>query len=363
MHNYASSSNTFQPHHILVTGGAGFIGSNFVHYIAKHHTTVAVTVLDLLTYAGNMANLYDLPQDFANNRYAFIRGDIRDENIVDQLLDPHNPIKTAEGTTLPAIDAIVNFAAESHNDNAIEFSDPFISTNILGTHTLIKFAHKYNIRFHQVSTDEVYGDFPIGSVLKFDESSPYCPSSPYSASKAAGDLLVKAWCRTYGLRATISNSSNNYGPRQHIEKFIPRQITNIMCNMPAKLYGVGDSIRDWIHVEDNCDAIWHVLTRGTIGETYNIGANCEINNINILRILMQIMGVPETNITYVNPRIGEDRRYALDTTKIRTQLKWEPKHDNLKQELQETISWYDSHADLWKPIKAQVEQHYTELGH
>ena len=359
----STKCDIFTPFHILVTGGAGFIGSNFVHYVAKYHPEVAVTVLDSLTYAGNMANLYELPQDFVSSRYAFIRGDIRDANLVDQLLNPHTQHKTAAEKSMPAIDAIVNFAAESHNDNAIECSDPFVNTNILGTHVLINFARKYDIRFHQVSTDEVYGDLPIDSTCRFDETSPYRPSSPYSASKAAGDHLVRAWSRTYGLRATISCSGNNYGPRQHIEKFIPRQITNIMCDMPAKLYGKGDSIRNWIHVEDNCDAIWHVLTRGTICETYNIGTQCEMSNRDVLRMLLPMMGVPETNVVHVQPRPGEDRKYSLNSMKIRTQLEWEPQHTNFQQGLQETIAWYASHADLWRPIKAQVEHHYAALGH
>lgn len=359
----STERNAFTPFHILVTGGAGFIGSNFVHYIAKYHPEVAITVLDSLTYAGNIANLYGLPQNFANNQYAFIHGDIRDTNLVNQLLNPRTQYTTAAGISMPAIDAVVHFAAESHNDNAIEYSDPFLSTNILGTQVLLDAARKYNIRFHHVSTDEVFGDLPLDSPLSCNEESPYRPSSPYAASKAASDHLVRAWSRTYGLRATISCSGNNYGPRQHIEKFIPRQITNIMCNMPAKLYGNGDSVRDWIQVEDHCDAIWRILTRGTICETYLVGAQCEMSNRDVLRMLLPIMGVSETNVVHVQPRPGEDRKYSLNSTKIRTQLEWEPQHTHFQQGLQETIAWYASHADLWKPIKAQVEQHYAALGH
>ncbi|MDK7785712.1 dTDP-glucose 4,6-dehydratase [Bifidobacterium sp. UMB6791A] len=353
----------FCPSHILVTGGAGFIGSNFVHYIAKYHPDVAVSVLDSLTYAGNINNLRGLPGDFKNKRYAFIHGDVRDSNLVDQLLNPSSLHKTDSGNALPAIDAIVHFAAESHNDNAIEYFDPFMSTNIYGTYVLLNSARKYDIRFHHVSTDEVYGDFLLNSRERFNENSPYRPSSPYSASKAASDHLVRAWCRTYGLRATISNSGNNYGPRQHIEKFIPRQITNIICNMPVKLYGKGDSVRDWIYVEDNCDAIWQVLVRGTICETYIIGAQCEMNNISLLKMLLTIMGKTESCIMNVNERPGEDKRYALDASKIRTQLGWSAKHLDMRQNLQETIDWYAANVDLWEPIKNQVEQHYAASGH
>lgn len=363
MCNINAERNAFTPSHILVTGGAGFIGSNFVHYVAKNHPEVAITVLDSLTYAGNIANLRDLPQNFAKNKYAFIRGDIRDESLVDQLLNPQTSHKTCEGTQLPKIDTITHFAAESHNDNAIEFSEPFLSTNILGTQVLLNAARKYDIRFHHVSTDEVFGDLPLDSAESFNEESPYRPSSPYAVSKAASDHLVRAWCRTYGLRATISCSGNNYGPRQHIEKFIPRQITNIMCNMPAKLYSSGDSVRDWIHVEDHCDAIWRVLARGTLCETYVIGANCEISNHDILLILLPMLGASDANIEHVNPRPGEDKRYSLDATKIRTQLGWQPQHTDFQRSLQETIAWYEANADLWKAIKAQVEQHYADSGH
>lgn len=351
------------PSHILVTGGAGFIGSNFVHYIAKYHPDVAITVLDSLTYAGNLSNLYELPQEFFNNHYSFVKGDVRDADLVDQLLNPYAKHVTASGYSLPAIDVIVHFAAESHNDNAFECADPFISTNVCGTYVLLNAARKYNIRFHHISTDEVYGDLPLNSTMRFNEESPYNPTSPYAASKASSDHLVRAWCKTYGLRATISNCGNNYGPRQHIEKFIPRQITNIMCGLPAKLYGKGDSIRDWIHVEDHCDAIWRILTCGTIGETYVVGARCEISNIEMLRIILRIMGRPESDIERVKPRLCEDRKYALDATKIQTQLGWSPKHISINLGLKETIDWYSLHYNTWNNLKYAVEQHYAESGH
>ncbi|KXI17684.1 MULTISPECIES: dTDP-glucose 4,6-dehydratase [Gardnerella] len=351
------------PLHLLVTGGAGFIGSNFVHYVAEHYPSVAITVLDSLTYAGNIANLYELPTEFFNNKYSFIKGDVRDSDLVDSILNPFAQHKTATGLTLPAIDAIVHFASESHNDNAIECADPFITTNVYGTYVLLNAARKYNIRFHHISTDEVYGGLPIGSEMRFNEESPYNPSSPYAASKASSDHLVRAWYKTYGVRATISNCGNNYGPRQHIEKFIPRQITNIMSGIPAKLYGKGDSVREWIHVEDHCDAIWRVLTRGTIGETYVVGTQCELSNIDMLKIILRIMGVPESNIEYVNPRLGEDKRYALDSSKIRSQLEWEPKHSSINIGIQDTINWYASHFDMWNSYKNIVENHYAKSGH
>lgn len=279
-----------------------------------------VTVLDALTYAGNLANLADLPATFAQSHYRFVHGDITDAELVNRLCTADNQLSTnlsaGESTSsFPPIDTIVHFAAESHNDNAIENASPFLETNVYGTYVLLEAARKANLRFHHISTDEVYGDLPLASTEQFSETSPYNPSSPYAASKAASDHLVRAWHRTYGLATTISNCGNNYGPRQHIEKFIPRQITNLLCGLPAKLYGTGDSVRDWIHVEDHCDAIWQVVTRGTIGETYLIGAHCELSNREILRNLLALLGKTDADVMTVKPRLGEDRRYALDTQK------------------------------------------------
>lgn len=351
-------ANSCPMQHILVTGGAGFIGSNFVHYIANHHEHTYVTVLDALTYAGSLNNLYDLPPSFANNHYQFIHGDIRDQTLVNSLLDPKHTQHH-----VPPIDTIVHFAAESHNDHAIENANPFLDTNIYGTYVLLEAARKFDIRFHHISTDEVYGDLPLTSTHHFTEESPYRPSSPYSASKAASDHLVRAWHRTYGLRTTISNCGNNYGARQHIEKFIPRQITNLLCGLPAKLYGNGTSVRDWIHVDDHCDAIWRILTCGTIGETYLIGAHCELSNREILTMLLELLDCDERCVEYVAPRPGEDIRYSLNTSKIEQTLNWNAQYTNIRQGLQETIDWYRNHRTIWEQEKNAVETHYAQSGH
>ena len=268
---------------IIVTGGAGFIGSNFVHYVVNNHPEVHVTVLDKLTYAGNKENLAGLPED----RVKLVVGDICDKELVDKLVQN--------------ADAVVHYAAESHNDNSLRNPDPFIQTNIVGTSVLIEACTKYDVRFHHVSTDEVYGDLPLcedlpghgeGPGEKFTPESPYKPSSPYSSSKASSDLLVRAWVRSFGLRATISNCSNNYGPYQHIEKFIPRQITNILSGIHPKLYGTGKNVRDWIHTNDHSSAVWKILNEGKIGETYLIGADGEKNNKEVLELILKLMGQP-----------------------------------------------------------------------
>ena len=254
---------------IIVTGGAGFIGSNFVHYVVNNHPDIHITVLDKLTYAGNKENLAGLPTD----RVELVVGDIADAELVDRLVKE--------------TDAVVHYAAESHNDNSLKDPFPFVQTNIIGTYTLIEACRKYDVRYHHVSTDEVYGDLPLREDLpghgegpgeKFTSETPYNPSSPYSSTKAGSDLLVRAWVRSFGLKATISNCSNNYGPYQHIEKFIPRQITNILSGIRPKLYGEGKNVRDWIHTNDHSSAVWAILTKGRIGETYLIGADGEENN-------------------------------------------------------------------------------------
>uniref|UniRef100_UPI003FEE51D7 dTDP-glucose 4,6-dehydratase n=1 Tax=Bifidobacterium adolescentis TaxID=1680 RepID=UPI003FEE51D7 len=254
------SSEIFKPRNIIVTGGCGFIGANFVRYVARNHPDVHITVLDKLTYAGNPANIAGLPQ----SQVELVIGDICDVALLERIV--------------PDCDAIVHFAAESHNDNSIFDPEPFIRTNVEGTMRLLEAARKYDVRFHHISTDEVYGDLALDDPARFGENSPYRPSSPYSASKAASDHLVRAWTRTYGLRATISNCSNNYGPYQHVEKFIPRQITSILEGARPKLYGTGENVRDWIHTEDHSSAVWAILTRGRIGETYLIGADGEKSN-------------------------------------------------------------------------------------
>lgn len=338
---------------IIVTGGAGFIGSNFVHYVVNNHPEVNITVLDKLTYAGNRANLAGLPAD----RVSLVVGDIADAELVDKL------VKNA--------DAVVHYAAESHNDNSLIDPSPFIQTNIIGTYTLIEACRKYGVRFHHVSTDEVYGDLPLredlpghgeGKGEKFTPESRYQPSSPYSSSKASSDLLVRAWVRSFGLKATISNCSNNYGPYQHIEKFIPRQITNILSGIKPKLYGTGKNVRDWIHTNDHSRAVWTILTKGKIGETYLIGADGEKNNKEVLELILQEMGQPKDAYEMVKDRPGHDLRYAIDSSKLRSELGWEPKFTNFEDGLQDTISWYKDNESWWKNEKAEVEAKYANNG-
>ena len=304
---------------IIVTGGAGFIGSNFVHYLVKNHPDVQVAVLDKLTYAGNKKNLAGLPAD----RVELVVGDIADAELVDRL------VKKA--------DAVVHYAAESHNDNSLNDPFPFVQTNIIGTYTLIEACRKYGVRYHHVSTDEVYGDLPLREDLpgkgegpgeKFTPETAYNPSSPYAATKAGSDLLVRAWVRSFGLKATISNCSNNYGPYQHIEKFIPRQITNILSGIRPKLYGDGKNVRDWIHTNDHSSAVWAILTKGRIGETYLIGADGEENNKHVLELILELMDQPKDAYDHVQDRAGHDLRYAIDSTKLREELGWTPQFTN-----------------------------------
>lgn len=338
---------------IIVTGGAGFIGSNFVHYVVNHHPEVHVTVLDKLTYAGNRANLAGLPED----RVKLVVGDISDAELVESLVKD--------------TDAVVHYAAESHNDNSLQDPSPFIQTNIVGTFTLLEACRKYNVRYHHVSTDEVYGDLPLredlpghgeGSGEKFTDKTPYNPSSPYSASKAGSDLLVRAWVRSFGLQATISNCSNNYGPYQHIEKFIPRQITNILSGIRPKLYGDGKNVRDWIHTNDHSSAVWLILTKGQIGETYLIGADGEEDNKTVLELILEMMGKDKDDYDHVNDRPGHDLRYAIDSTRLREELGWQPEFTNFKDGLAHTIAWYTEHEDWWRAEKAAVEAKYAENG-
>ena len=336
---------------IIVTGGAGFIGSNFVHYVVNNHPEVHVTVLDKLTYAGNKENLAGLPED----RVGLVVGDICDKELVDKLVQN--------------ADAVVHYAAESHNDNSLRNPDPFIQTNIVGTSVLIEACTKYDVRFHHVSTDEVYGDLPLREDLlghgegpgeKFIPESPYKPSSPYSSSKASSDLLVRAWVRSFGLKATISNCSNNYGPYQHIEKFIPRQITNILSGIRPKLYGTGKNVRDWIHTNDHSSAVWKILNEGKIGETYLIGADGEKNNKEVLELILKLMGQPADAYDQVKDRPGHDLRYAIDASKLRNELGWEPQYTNFEEGLKATIDWYTNHREWWQDQKAAVEAKYAK---
>ena len=329
---------------LLVTGGAGFIGSNFVHWVMANQSDVKVTVLDALTYAGNLENLTGLPE----NRLTFVHGNICDVALVHELFAKN--------------DACVHFAAESHNDNSIADPSPFLKTNVEGTYTLLQAARDCAIRFHHISTDEVYGDLALDDPARFTEQAPYKPSSPYSSTKAASDLLVRAWCRTYGVKATISNCSNNYGPRQHIEKFIPRQITNILCGRRPKLYGDGLNVRDWIHVDDHSSAVWTILTQGHIGETYLIGADGERNNREVLSAILEAMGKAPDDFDWVKDRPGHDRRYAIDHTKLTTELGWKAAHQNFSEGLKQTIAWYRDNQAWWQSAKDAVEAKYVKQG-
>lgn len=338
---------------IIVTGGAGFIGSNFVHYVVNNHPEVQITVLDKLTYAGNKENIAGLPED----RVKLVVGDITDAPLVENL------VKEA--------DAVVHYAAESHNDNSLKDPFPFVQTNLIGTYTLIEACRKYGVRYHHVSTDEVYGDLPLredlpghgeGKGEKFTAETPYNPSSPYSSTKAGSDLLVRAWVRSFGLKATISNCSNNYGPYQHIEKFIPRQITNILSGTRPKLYGNGKNVRDWIHTNDHSSAVWLILTKGNIGETYLIGADGEEDNKTVLELILELMGQPKEAYDQVKDRAGHDLRYAIDSSKLREELGWQPKFTNFREGLADTIQWYTEHQEWWQAEKQAVEANYAKNG-
>lgn len=338
------TESAFQPKNMIVTGGAGFIGSNFCHYVAEHHPEVHITVLDKLTYAGNPANLDGIDAD----RCELVVGDICDAELVDRLFAQN--------------DCCVHFAAESHNDNSIADPSPFLKTNVEGTYTLLQAARKHDVRLHHISTDEVYGDLALDDPARFTEETPYRPSSPYSSTKASSDLLVRAWVRTFGVRATISNCSNNYGPRQHVEKFIPRQITNIIDGIRPKLYGDGLNVRDWIHTEDHSSAVWEILTRGRIGETYLIGADGEKSNIDVLHAILKGMGKDPDDFDWVKDRPGHDRRYAIDSTKLRRELGWRPKHTDFASGLAQTIKWYEDNEDWWRPVKEATEAKYKAQG-
>ena len=328
---------------ILVTGGAGFIGSNFVHHVVAH-TDHTLTVLDNLTYAGNRASLDGLP----DTRVKLVVGDILDAPLVDDLFASH--------------DAVVHFAAESHNDNSLNDPSPFVQTNVVGTFTLLEAARKHNRRFHHISTDEVYGDLELDDPERFTEQTPYNPSSPYSSTKAGSDLLVRAWVRSFGVQATISNCSNNYGPYQHVEKFIPRQITNVLRGERPKLYGSGENVRDWIHADDHSSAVLTILDKGAIGETYLIGADGEKNNKDVVELILAELGQPRDAYDLVTDRPGHDLRYAIDSTKLRTELGWAPRFADFEIGLAATIQWYRDHESWWAPQKDATEAKYRAAG-
>jgi dTDP-glucose 4,6-dehydratase len=328
---------------LLVTGGAGFIGSNFVHHVIQN-TGDHVTVLDKLTYAGNRASLDGLPGD----RFTFVRGDITDAALVNELF--------------ATADAVVHYAAESHNDNSLDDPRPFLDTNIVGTYTLLEAARRHGTRLHHISTDEVYGDLELDDPRRFTEDTPYSPSSPYSSTKAGSDLLVRAWVRSFGVQATISNCSNNYGPYQHIEKFIPRQITNVLRGITPKLYGSGENVRDWIHADDHSSAVLMILEKGRIGETYLIGADGEKDNKTVVELILQLMGKPSDAYEHVTDRAGHDLRYAIDSTKLRTELGWQPRYRDFEAGLSDTIQWYGDHEAWWANAKDGVEAFYASKG-
>jgi dTDP-glucose 4,6-dehydratase len=328
---------------LLVTGGAGFIGSNFVRHVLDH-TDHTVTVLDLLTYAGNRASLDGLPAE----RLTLVVGDIRDAATVDPLV--------------AGADAVVHFAAESHNDNSLRDPSPFLTTNIIGTYTLLEAVRRHQTRYHHISTDEVYGDLELDDPERFTEQTPYNPSSPYSSTKAGSDLLVRAWVRSFGVRATISNCSNNYGPYQHVEKFIPRQITNVLDGDRPKLYGAGHNVRDWIHADDHSSAVLTILESGVIGETYLVGADGERDNRQVVETILALMGRPADAYDLVNDRAGHDLRYAIDSTKLRRELGWQPAFGDFAAGLEATIAWYREHEAWWRPQKARTEAQYAAQG-
>lgn len=325
---------------ILVTGGAGFIGSNFVHHVLNH-TEHSVTVLDALTYAGNLDSLAGLPDD----RLTFVEGNITNSSLLDRLFAD--------------VDAVVHYAAESHNDNSLDDPRPFLETNIVGTYALLEAARMHGRRLHHVSTDEVYGELAFDDPKRFTENTPYNPSSPYSSTKASSDLLVRAWVRSFGVRATISNCSNNYGPRQHVEKFIPRQITNVIRGIRPKLFGTGDNVRDWIHAEDHSSAVLAILEKGRIGETYLIGADGERTNSAVVERILELMGQPSDACDHVSDRAGHDRRYAIDSSKLRSELAWRPKYEDFNAGLSATIQWYRDNESWWAPTKDGVEAFYS----
>jgi dTDP-glucose 4,6-dehydratase len=328
---------------LLVTGGAGFIGTNFVLRTSALRPEWQLTVLDALTYAGNRENLASV-----EDRVTFVQGDVSDADVVDALVAD--------------ADAVVHFAAESHNDNSLDDPWPFVQTNVIGTYRLLEAVRRHGTRLHHVSTDEVYGDLALDDPARFTERTPVNPSSPYSATKASADLLVRAWVRSFDVNATLSNCSNNYGPYQHVEKFIPRQITNILQGVRPKLYGQGVNVRDWIHVDDHNDAVLSILERGRSGQTYLIGADGELDNATVVRTLLQLMDRPDDWYELVGDRPGHDLRYAIDSSKLRAETGWRPRFQDVRDGLAQTVAWYREHEDWWQADKSLAEERYARLG-
>ena len=306
---------------VVVTGGAGFIGSNFVRRTLATRPDIEITVLDSLTYAGRLSNLEGL-----EGKYEFVQGDICNPEVVESVVSK--------------ADVVVHFAAESHNDNSLKSPRPFIETNVFGTFELIQACVKNNVRMHHVSTDEVFGDLDLEGTDKFTRDTPYNPSSPYSASKASSDHLVRAWVRSFGLRATISNCSNNFGPYQHEEKLIPRMIGLINAGKKPELYGNGANVRDWIHVDDHNDGVWAVIDKGVMGQTYLLGADNQRSNLEVVQALLEIMGKPKDWIEFIGDRPGHDLRYAIDASATEAEIGWKPKHGNFEEKLAETVGFY-----------------------
>lgn len=325
---------------VLVTGGAGFIGANFVLRTVSTRPDVRIRVLDKLTYAANPATLASV-----SDSVELVEGDIADAELVDRLV----------GET----DLVVHFAAESHNDNSLADPSVFIQTNLVGTYTLLEAVRRHRVRYHHISTDEVYGDLELDDPARFTEDTPYNPSSPYSSTKAGSDLLVRAWVRSFGVAATLSNCSNNYGPYQHVEKFIPRQITNVLSGVRPRLYGDGRNVRDWIHVDDHNDAVWTIIDQGRIGETYLIGADGEVDNRTVVEMILELLGQPRDAFDFVTDRAGHDRRYAIDSTRLRTELGWLPAYLDFRSGLAATIDWYRDNPDWWRSAKESTEAQYA----
>lgn len=333
---------------ILVTGGAGFIGSNFVYYMLNKYPKYEIVCLDKLTYAGNLSTLQ---QAMKNSKFKFIKGDIADNKFVDELFGQEK------------FDLVINFAAESHVDRSIDNPQIFLITNIIGTQVLMDACRKYgNIRYHQVSTDEVYGDLPLDrSDLFFTEKTPIHTSSPYSSSKAGADLLVQAYYRTFDLPITISRCSNNYGPYHFPEKLIPLMIANALADKPLPVYGDGLNVRDWLYVEDHCSAIDLIVHKGTIGEVYNVGGHNEMANIDIVKIILKQLDKPESLIKFVTDRKGHDMRYAIDPTKIHKELGWLPQ-TKFAEGIQKTIKWYLDNQEWWKNIiNGEYKNYYEKM--
>jgi dTDP-glucose 4,6-dehydratase len=328
---------------VLVTGGAGFIGSNFIHLARKEHPDWDLTVIDKMNYAGNMASLDGVIDDIT-----FVKGDITDQELLDKLVSEN--------------DLVVHFAAESHNDNSLNDPWPFVESNLIGTYRILEAVRKHGKKLHHISTDEVYGDLELDDPNRFNESTRYNPSSPYSSTKAGSDMLVHAWVRSFGIHATISNCSNNYGPRQHVEKFIPRQITEVLEGRKPKLYGTGEQVRDWIHVDDHNSAVLAIIDKGVSGNVYLIGADGEKDNKTVVEQILTEMGKDSKDYEHVNDRPGHDMRYAIDSSKLRNELGWQPKYTNFEDGLKATIDWYSANPDWWKPLKEETEAKYMKVG-